>query len=230
MNCRDTARFLDPYVDEELDLTQALAVEAHLRDCARCRNREAELRSLREVVRRHTAIEPAPRALRGRISRLCSDVPSPSFWSRRRLALAIPASALLGLGAGLMLARPDQRHLHVGTTKVVYHIASSHNVEAALRNLANHLEASPEVKIVVVAHNDGVDFLLRGASDESGRLYEAAVRRFNELGVEFRVCSNTLVRRSIDTGKVIPEAVLVPSGIAEISRLQSEEGYAYMRL
>lgn len=39
-----------------------------------------------------------------------------------------------------------------------------------------------------------------------------------------------LVRQSIEANRVVPGAVLVPSGIAEIGRLQSEEGYAYMRL
>jgi hypothetical protein len=41
---------------------------------------------------------------------------------------------------------------------------------------------------------------------------------------------NTLERRGITRAKVIPEVVVVPSGIAEIGRLQIEEGYAYMRL
>jgi len=34
--------------------------------------------------------------------------------------------------------------------------------------------------------------------------------------VEFRVCNNTLVSRKIDKGRVIPQATIVPSGVAEI--------------
>ncbi|MFN3565196.1 MAG: DsrE family protein, partial [Burkholderiaceae bacterium] len=64
----------------------------------------------------------------------------------------------------------------------------------------------------------------------TGRPYAEIVRDFRERGVEFRVCTNTLTRRQIDTAAVIPEAVLVPSGIAEISRLQAREGYVYLRL
>jgi intracellular sulfur oxidation DsrE/DsrF family protein len=231
MNCRDVFRLLDAHVDGELDLAHALALEAHVGACTRCRSREAEVRALREVVRRHTAVERAPAALQARIEHACATPAAGAFRSRRRLALAIPAAAVLGFAAGVMIARPDTEHASAhGVSKIVYHIASSQHAEAALRNLANHLEAAPEVKVVVVAHNDGVDFLLRGARDGGGRLYEAAVQKFNELGVEFRVCGNTLVRRRIDTSNVIPEAVLVPSGIAEISRLQIEEGYAYMKL
>jgi intracellular sulfur oxidation DsrE/DsrF family protein len=114
--------------------------------------------------------------------------------------------------------------------RVVYHISSSDTASAALRNLANHLQAAPGVKVVVVAHNNGVDFLLRGARDESNRPYAGAVKAFSERGVEFRVCYNTLERRQIASSEVIAEATLVPSGIAEIGRLQSREGFAYMRL
>jgi intracellular sulfur oxidation DsrE/DsrF family protein len=99
-----------------------------------------------------------------------------------------------------------------------------------MRTLRNHLEASPHTKVVVVTHNEGVDFLLVGARDESGELYESPVRRFKARGVDFRVCTNTLVRRRIDTAGIVPEATLVPSGIAEIGRLQEAEGYTYMRL
>jgi intracellular sulfur oxidation DsrE/DsrF family protein len=48
--------------------------------------------------------------------------------------------------------------------------------------------------------------------------------------VEFRVCSNALTRAQIATHTVTPEAVRVPSGIAEIGRLQEREGYTYLRL
>jgi hypothetical protein len=114
--------------------------------------------------------------------------------------------------------------------KVVYHISSSQTASAALRTLRNHLEASPETKVVVVAHNEGVDFLLRGARDESGELFATAVHQFKGRGVDFRVCNNTLVRRKIGSEGILPEATLVPSGIAEISRLQEKEGFAYMRM
>jgi len=36
--------------------------------------------------------------------------------------------------------------------------------------------------------------------------------------------------RGIERAGIVPEATLVPSGIAEIGRLQESEGYAYMRM
>jgi intracellular sulfur oxidation DsrE/DsrF family protein len=35
--------------------------------------------------------------------------------------------------------------------------------------------------------------------------------------------------RKIDRKRVIPEATIVPSGVAEVARLQSQEGYAYIK-
>ena len=142
-------------------------------------------------------------------------------------ALAVVALAAWTLRGTL---EPAPANVARGTGKVVYHVSSSQNAGAALRTLRNHLEASPETKVVVVAHNEGVDFLLRGARDESGQLFAASVRQFKDRGVVFRVCNNTLVRRKIDGGGILPEATLVPSGIAEISRLQEREGYTYMRM
>jgi intracellular sulfur oxidation DsrE/DsrF family protein len=47
-------------------------------------------------------------------------------------------------------------------------------------------------------------------------------------GVEFRVCNNTLNAFNIEPNKVIQEAKVVPSGVAEVARLQSREGYVYI--
>ena len=43
------------------------------------------------------------------------------------------------------------------------------------------------------------------------------------------LCNNTLQGRNIDRQRVLPEAVIVPSGVAELSRLQWQEGYAYIK-
>lgn len=233
MNCRDALRLLNGHVDAELDLTGALAMEEHLQACRRCRIEETGLRALRTAVRRHTDVGPAPDALRERLrSRYAREQNDVGVGSRRRLAFAIPviAGLMLAAGIGIKELAGDDRSAAGAHSKVVYHISQTGTASAALRSLANHLEAAPGVQVVVVAHNNGINFLLRGARDETGELYEANVRKFMTLGVQFRVCNNTLVRQGIEASRVVPEAKLVPSGIAEIGRLQSQEGYAYMRL
>jgi uncharacterized protein len=100
---------------------------------------------------------------------------------------------------------------------------------AALRNVRNHLSADPTVRIAVVTHANGIDFLLDGAKDKNGNLFDANVQELVKKGVEFKVCKITLERRMIDPKRVIEEAKLVPSGVAEVSRLQAKEGYVYLK-
>ena len=114
--------------------------------------------------------------------------------------------------------------------KVVYH--NNEGVERApqmIRNIRNHLNADPKVKIVVVSHALGVNFLLRDAKDANGNPFEVAVQELAAKGVEFRLCEFTLKSRNIDPKQAIEEAKLVPSGVAEVSRLQFQEGYAYLK-
>jgi uncharacterized protein len=114
--------------------------------------------------------------------------------------------------------------------KVVYHVSESiDQATAALRNVRNHLSADPTVRIAVVTHANGIDFLLDGAKDKNGNLFDANVQELVKKGVEFKVCKITLERRMIDPKRVIEEAKLVPSGVAEVSRLQAKEGYVYLK-
>jgi intracellular sulfur oxidation DsrE/DsrF family protein len=49
--------------------------------------------------------------------------------------------------------------------KVVYHLSEGiPQASRAIGNIRNHLAADPKVKIVVVAHGLGIDFLLDGAT------------------------------------------------------------------
>ncbi len=113
--------------------------------------------------------------------------------------------------------------------KVVYHVNDSENATAAMRNVKNHMNAAPDAKIVIVTHSKGIDFLLQGAADKNGNPYEPTVQALKAKGVDFRVCNNTLVSRKIDPKTVLPEASIVPSGVAEIGRMQSKEGYVYLK-
>ena len=114
--------------------------------------------------------------------------------------------------------------------KVVYHVNTDVNTASAiLGNVRNHLNADPKVKITVVTHGPGIDFLLDGAKDNKGREFSGMVADLAGKGVQFRVCNNTLVTRNIDTSKVSMEAKIVPSGVAEVARLQAKEGYVYLK-
>ena len=113
--------------------------------------------------------------------------------------------------------------------KVVYHVNDSTVAGVAMNNVKNHLGANPQATIVVVTHGKGIDFLLDGATDKDGNPYDVKVQELRAKGVTFDVCNNTLVGRKIDPKKVIPEAVIVPSDVAEISKLQSQQNYVYLK-
>lgn len=133
------------------------------------------------------------------------------------------------LGAVVSVAAPAPQASD-GPVKVVYHV-NENNAQAlnALRNIRNHLAADPSAKIVVVTHAGGINFLLDGATDANGAPFDATVQELKGKGVDFRVCQFTLQRNNIDPKRVIPEATLVPSGVAEVSRLQYRERFAYLR-
>ena len=112
--------------------------------------------------------------------------------------------------------------------KVVYHVNDAANARVAMNNVNNHLNAAPNAKIVVVTHGKGIDFLLNDAKDDKGE-YAPVVAGLKDKGVDFRVCRNTLKARKLGDDAVIMEAQVVPSGVAEIGKLQSQEGYVYLK-
>ena len=133
--------------------------------------------------------------------------------------------AVLGAGCAATGGNPN-----IAEDKVVYHVNNSKaQAVGALRNIGNHLEVNPKAKIVVVTHAGGVDFLFDGAKDANGNPYNIRVEQLKAKGVQFDVCQITLRNRKLGKDKFIPEASFVPSGVAEITRLQQREGYAYLR-
>jgi len=112
--------------------------------------------------------------------------------------------------------------------KVVYHINDASVARIALRNIENHITASPDARIVVVTHGKGIDFLLNDAKDDKGA-YQPQVADLKNRGVDFRVCRNTLKGKKLDDSAVIMEANVVPSGVAELGKLQAREGFVYIK-
>ncbi len=147
-----------------------------------------------------------------------------------RPAEPFPAGrSLVALAAAALLA-PEAFAADPSPVKVVYHLTDGiEQAVGAMRNVRNHLAADPTVKIVVVANGRGIDFLLDGAQDKNGNPFDAIVQDLVTQRVEFRACRFTLEARKIDPSKLLPEATLVPSGVAEAARLQAREGFAYIR-
>lgn len=153
------------------------------------------------------------------------DVQSENIMRRILLKslFAVFAAAFLGVASNTSASAANP-------VKVVYHLADGiDQASRAMANIRNHLRAEPDTKIVVVANGDGIKFLLAGAKERNGRPFDAAVSVLATQGVEFRVCKNTLTAHDVPVSQVLPEAILVTSGVAEIARLQAKEGFVYLR-
>ena len=149
--------------------------------------------------------------------------------NRKGIAGMLAATLLLAAGCastgtGSSLTNP------VGPDKVVYHLGEGlPQASNGLRNIRNHLEVNPKAQIVVVAHARGVDYLMKGRKDANGNPYEIIVQDLKSQGVRFDVCEITLRNRKLTRDQFIAEASFVPSGVAEVARLQQREGFAYLR-
>jgi len=143
--------------------------------------------------------------------------------NRLLLGVAVLAAAV-GLNGCAVAPTPENTQ-----EKVVYHFNDSAAATAGMNNIKNHIAANPKAKIVAVTHGKGVDFLLDGAADKDGNPYNIKVEELMAKGVDFRVCNNTLKGRNIDPKTVLPGAKIVPSGVQEVGRLQTYEGYVYLK-
>ena len=144
--------------------------------------------------------------------------------------MLILPGALVGMIGGCAGTGGVDAKMNVAPDKVVYHVNDAGaQAVGALRNVGNHLEVNPRARIVIVTHAQGVDFLMEGAKDRNGNPYNIRVEELKGRGVRFDVCEITLRNRKMTRSQFIPETTFVPSGVAEITRLQQREGYAYLR-
>ncbi len=129
------------------------------------------------------------------------------------------ATAVLLVAAGLSQAQD----------KVVYHFdnAATQGLKG-LRNIRNHIETDPAVKITAVAHAEGIDMLLEGAKAANSTEYAPLVSALKARGVVFEICEITLGGRGLKKDQFIQEADFTRSGVVRIAKLQGQ-GHAYIK-
>ena len=128
--------------------------------------------------------------------------------------------------------------------KVVYHINydDPKKQAGALRNIQNHINAvgAENLDLKVVLHGNGLALLLEPDSLDKLKKFKhanaddkmtAKVSDLKGQGVAFNVCANTVRGRKVDVESDlydVDKADIVPSGVAEVAKLQ-QEGYAYIK-
>ena len=114
--------------------------------------------------------------------------------------------------------------------KVVYHVMDTDaQGMLAMGNILNHLRADPSVKITLVALFKGINLLIEGTADKNGNLYALAIEELAGKGVQFDICKNSMDFFKVNPGQVLPQVKIIPSGVAEIARLQAQEHYVYIK-
>ena len=102
--------------------------------------------------------------------------------------------------------------------KVVYHIDDAEaQATKALRNIRNHLDTAPDTKIIVVAHANGVDFLMNDAKDKKNP------------NIDYASLVSALKARGVKKDQFIMDADFTPSGVVRITQLQQRDHYAYLK-
>ncbi|CAM8645946.1 COG1416 Uncharacterized conserved protein [Burkholderiales bacterium] len=138
----------------------------------------------------------------------------------KKVSKALLASAAFVLSTAAAAADKVVVHMNDGADKA----------PVVLNNVKNLLNAMPaDTKVVVVGHGPGIDFMLEGAKDAKGNPFDATMQTLKGRGVEFRACANTFKSRNLDPKTLSPEAVMIPSGVAEIAKLQAKEGFVYLK-
>ncbi|MBV8634893.1 MAG: DsrE family protein [Burkholderiaceae bacterium] len=145
--------------------------------------------------------------------------------SNRALSLvfaAVLACAALALGLSSQVSHAQATAPAAFEDKVVYHVDDPAAMRLALGNIGNHLVASPGAKISLVANGKGITTLVAGE-------YSKPIAELQAKGVRFVACNNSMKGFDIEPSKLVPGAVIVPAGVAELSRLQVVEHYAYIK-
>jgi len=144
----------------------------------------------------------------------------------KSVSASICALAIIMLASGSSLGLAEAP---ADPIKVVYHIDDSRNGRFALHIAKDQMQTNPDMRISIVSYGRGIDFLLRGATDNAGESYGPAVADLLGMGVEFKVCSATLRSRHLSKDEVLEGMQFVPAGTYEVIRLQAEDGYVYIK-
>lgn len=146
------------------------------------------------------------------------------------LLAALASLAFASVTTAQTAAPATRVHTQDITSKVVYHIDGAEQPLKALRNIRNHLDVSPKTTIIVVAHANGVDFLMEGAKHaETGTQYAPLVSALTARGVTFEICEITLKNRKLNRDQFVLDANFTPSGVVRVADLQTQQGFAYIK-
>lgn len=113
---------------------------------------------------------------------------------------------------------------------IVFHVDSDQKMNRILRQIARHHAGNPTIPARVILIAEGVRPAMEGAVDANGGDYSAQMEQLLMSGVRIFACENTLTSFNLSSDDLALGIETVPSGVAELGRLQAKEGWGYIKL
>jgi anti-sigma factor RsiW len=132
MNCQECHDFIDPYVDNELDVAAAILVKQHLRDCSQCQELLEARKALRAVLNNPHLQFELPDSLPRKIQ---SALPAAVANARQRsgerpviawFAVPLALAAALAVVFGLLFLNQTGMFDRSGRNSLVQEVISGH--------------------------------------------------------------------------------------------------------
>lgn len=179
-DCSTIRTLIHPHLDGELDVKDSLRVQAHLQECAPCREVLLAEQAFQNFVRPVATPPPAPESVRqGVLDALSRETERLLGARRRRRGLASPGMAAAVAALALFFAIPHREVPDLVTVAVAAHQRYMKNAaglqfrSASIRTVTRWLEKRLSYPIRVPVRS-ATDVRLIGADITSGR-HQAAV-------------------------------------------------------
>lgn len=236
---RLSEEFLNAFVDNQIDADEKGRAYPLINEDSELNRRVCELRKVSDLVRLAYDAPPPPPHRQPRDHR----------WQRYRAPVLAVMMLAIGLALGWslrMVSRPTGTFSRAGgtvvasaspplTTKVLFHLDNGDRahmrqvLEEAHHLLAHYRADHKAAKVEILADGPGLTLL---RAHKSPFVTEIARLQKDYPNLIFAACQDTinrLERRQGSDPHLLPEAVIVPSAIAEIVHLQ-HRGWTYIRV
>lgn len=229
MRCDISFELLSAYLDGELEGTDRLRVEEHLKSCARCRAELEEMRTGDELVRQRPVAEPSNKFLLGFENRIVAQLRPKARWSWFwRIAPVLTPVAVAAITVLVVLTGQEKTAPMVGLPEIVPLVFEAEKNEdkddRAVTGLMKKAEApalarSPETKAggelapsreapavaersTAVPAAPAASVMADFRDDEAE--YKAEETRIQATLTELNIPKNKVVRAIVDsTGRVV---------------------------
>lgn len=103
--------------------------------------------------------------------------------------------------------------------KAVFHLNESHRIDSALSNIRNILKMEDVLQVILLINGEAIN------------LFKDPDFTIDILSDKFTInaCANSMKSNNVQKSELLPDTVVVESGVYTLTMLQNKEGYAYIK-